>query len=283
MSKLSSLPEFNKLVISGSRIEHFQGNLSLIRAKPESIAFGVAMRRWRAFNEPLRVPSELSLVSSVRRSRSKLTRLIYANSWQYRDKRRVPIPPKFLTLTFQQNITSLSDANKYLTRFIRSVNLNFASLLVEPLKYVCVPEFQERGAVHFHLVIFNLPFADRIFSRLRQFWPDRFELKTIARTSGVGYVSDYVIKYISKQTYDSRFFNKKRYSVSRFLLVPLVSHEPIFNHLATRSVSGFNSRCYTLALPIGVLFCNVYLLPEGWRLKYKYLPDAPFKSNRGSE
>jgi len=270
-------------VVSGSRIEHFTGNLARIDPDPACVAFGIAMRRWKAFNEPLRVPSDESLLASTRRSRSKLTRLIYANSWQYRDLRGVLIPPKFLTLTFKENITSLSEANRYLTKFVRSVNLSFKSTLVQPLKYVCVPEFQERGAVHFHMVIFNFPFADKVFSRLRCFWPNRFELKTISRNSGVGYVSDYLIKYVTKQTYDSRFFNKKRYSVSRFLLSPLVSRDPVFNHLAVRSVSGFNSRYYSLVLPIGLLFCNVYLLPDGFRLKYKFLPPAPFKLSRGSE
>ena len=96
-------------------------------------------------------------------------------------------------------------------------------------------------------------------------------------------MTDYLIKYVTKQTYDSRFFNKKRYSVSRFLLSPLVSRDPVFNHLAVRSVSGFNSRYYSLVLPIGLLFCNVYLLPDGFRLKYKFLPPAPFKLSRGSE
>lgn len=277
MKQIHKLPKFDKLVVSGSKIEHFWGYLSQVRLSPESIALGVAKRKAKAsLGLP---PDDVSLASSVARARAKLTRLVYANSYRYYDSHGVVIPPKFLTLTFKENISGLSDANRFLKRFIRSVNGHFK---VE-LAYVCVPEFQLRGAVHFHLIIFNLPFADKIFSRLRRFWPDRFELKTISRVSPVSLVNNYVLKYVSKQTYDSRFFNKKRYSCSRFLFQPLVSRDPVFNHFAMSSVGDFRCASYPLYLYSGILYANIYMLPDGVGLKYKFLPPAPFQSNRGSQ
>ena len=218
---ISDLPEFDKLVISGSRIDHFSGRLSIHRPSPEAIALGVQSRKLRlALNSP---PDSLSLASSVARSRAKLTRLIYSNVFQYRDKHGIIIPPKFLTLTFRRNITSLTEANRYLTRFVASINKHLPDIISGGLKYVCVPEFQVRGAVHFHLVIFNLAFADRIFSRLRRFWPDRFELKTISRDSGVGHICDYIIKYITKQSQSPLFFNKALFLLSLSFPAPCLS------------------------------------------------------------
>lgn len=53
----------------------------------------------------------------------------------------------FITLTFGENISNIKKANKcfniWRTRIKKEYN-NF--------KYVCVPEYQKRGAVHFHIL-----------------------------------------------------------------------------------------------------------------------------------
>lgn len=278
---ISDYPEFDKLVVSGSRVEHLQGRLSVARPSAEAIRLGVLSRKLKQSSGL--PPSEQSLLTSVARSRSKLTRLIHANSWVYRDSHGVVIPPKFLTLTFHKNIASLSEANIYLTKFIRQVNSYFAFCLPVKLKYVCVPEFQERGAIHYHLVLFNLPFADRIFTKLRKFWPDRFELKAISRQGGVSYISDYLIKYLTKQSLDARFFNKKRYSVSRGVILPFVSRDALYNHLVVDLVKSYSVKYYGLSLQTGFLHYNLYKLPDGSRSLDKLVRKVLSKTNRGSE
>lgn len=57
----------------------------------------------------------------------------------------------FITLTFAENITDLDTAHKYFTTWNKSIRRVFPDF-----KYLGVPEFQKRGAVHYHLLT-NIP------------------------------------------------------------------------------------------------------------------------------
>jgi len=75
---------------------------------------------------------------SIIRSKIECQRLAKANisSWK-----------TFITLTFSDNVTSIEDANKrfrYFTDKVRRVKKDF--------KYLCITEFQKRGAIHYHLL-----------------------------------------------------------------------------------------------------------------------------------
>lgn len=53
----------------------------------------------------------------------------------------------FITLTFAQNVTDITEANKKFHNWRRSIQRIKPDFL-----YICVPEFQKRGAVHYHLL-----------------------------------------------------------------------------------------------------------------------------------
>ena len=53
----------------------------------------------------------------------------------------------FITLTFADNIIDIKTANKQFRYFIDKVQR-----VKKNFKYLCVPEFQKRGAVHYHLL-----------------------------------------------------------------------------------------------------------------------------------
>ena len=74
----------------------------------------------------------------------------------------------FLTLTFSDNITNISYAFREFSKYIQ--RLNYA--LGFNLKYVAVPQFQERGAVHFHVILFNFPFISgfNVYDFFRDTW-----------------------------------------------------------------------------------------------------------------
>lgn len=52
----------------------------------------------------------------------------------------------FITLTFKDNITDLTYANKEFNKWTKSI-----LRVKKDFKYFCVPEFQKRGAVHYHM------------------------------------------------------------------------------------------------------------------------------------
>jgi len=72
------------------------------------------------------------------RSKFQLQRLVKANESEFKT---------FITLTFVENITCVEQANIMFDNWRRSIKR-----VKSDFKYVCVPEFQKRGAVHYHLL-----------------------------------------------------------------------------------------------------------------------------------
>ncbi|MCK5475371.1 MAG: hypothetical protein KAI71_02205 [Candidatus Pacebacteria bacterium] len=69
---------------------------------------------------------------------------------------------KFFTLTFAENVKDLTKANYTFNIFVKKLKLKYPYF-----QYVCVVEFQQRGAVHYHLVC-NLEFVRK--KKLEKIW-----------------------------------------------------------------------------------------------------------------
>jgi hypothetical protein len=115
----------------------------------------------------------------------------------------------FLTLTYKSNMRDLKLAYYDLKKFIKKVNYNYNI----KLKYLAVPELQERGAIHFHLILFSVP---------------KFPLKELAEIWGHGFIKlnkvknsdhlfNYLLKYISKDINEKNLNSQKRFVSSRGL------------------------------------------------------------------
>ena len=139
---------------------------------------------------------------TANRAREKVRRIINAN----------PQLKKFLTLTFAENVTDIDFAHTALDRFIKRLNRKYRGF-----QYVCVPEFQKRGAVHFHLLC-NLPYVD--VNELAKLWGHGF-IK-LNRIDNVDNVGAYVTKYMTKENMDERLIGRRSYSMSRGLNAPQV-------------------------------------------------------------
>lgn len=57
----------------------------------------------------------------------------------------------FITLTYAENMGIVEKGNKDLANWLRALKLNLKKDNQE-LYYLCVPEFQKRGAIHYHMV-----------------------------------------------------------------------------------------------------------------------------------
>jgi hypothetical protein len=141
------------------------------------------------------------------RSKQRVRRLVNANC------NRVGFRPKMVTLTFKNLIQDFETANHELEKWIKRFKNKFK---FDPA-YVCVPEFQDRGALHFHLIIFNMPFIP--WAKLLKTWglgSVWISKKYYKKNPGA-----YLSKYVSKSFTDSRYFGKKRYSCSLGLVQPI--------------------------------------------------------------
>ena len=121
----------------------------------------------------------------------------------------------FLTLTFKENIQDVAVANALFTKFIQKVKYSFGKF-----DYVCVIEFQKRGAIHYHLV-WSLPFIEK--NVIARVWGHGFvKLKEVNSVRNLGaYFSKHGTKDFS-QDETIRLAGQKKYFTSRGLVKPLV-------------------------------------------------------------
>lgn len=188
---------------------------------------------------------------NLRRLRKGFIRLVRANT-------STDDPPALITLTMRANV-SLETASPLLTRFFQTLRKNHGS----GFRYIAVPEFQKRGAVHYHCLVWGLPediifhetpyaawgkksyrqhtlvrrYVDWAAERSRDIRDSRGE-RYLQAVWGYGYVdcvptdgsaklAGYLAKYMSKAMRDERLNNKRAYYPSRNILRPLFQNSSI--------------------------------------------------------
>jgi len=128
--------------------------------------------------------------------------------------------PVLLTLTYRKNERSLSKAYKHFTAFVQSLRYCQKT----QFKYIAVPEFQERGAVHFHALVWGLDekmvLEERETRKIAKLWSHGFIY--IKQTDGREGIAFYLAKYMVKAFLDPQLKNQKSYVCSRNLERPVI-------------------------------------------------------------
>lgn len=130
--------------------------------------------------------------------------------------------PILITLTYAENMEELGQGYRDFKAFINALRYRYG----EQFRYVCVPEFQKRGALHFHALFWDLPKADILLQTERQtrliasLWKRGFVF--LKKTDGNNKLSSYLSKYMSKAFVDIRLRNQRAFSSSRNCLRPIV-------------------------------------------------------------
>lgn len=121
---------------------------------------------------------------------------------------------KFVTLTFAKNEQDLTNANYEFKKFIQRLQLKIDYIL----KYVCIVEFQKRGAVHYHLIM-NLSLFGK--KRLEKIWGHGFV--KINRINNVQNIGAYFSKHGTKgdDVETERLASRKKFFSSKNLKKPL--------------------------------------------------------------
>lgn len=191
----------NKLIISGNWVEAFFYESPHFKRNDSPFIERVAhMPRPRAKWDDLNI-NKVRSDFSLNRTKSNIRRIVNSNTDF----------SKFVTLTFKENITTLSEANKYFNFFTQKLRSCFG----ESLKYLAIPEFQKRGAVHYHLLI-NIPYVKK--ETLAEIWGHGFV--QINRIDNVKNLGSYVSKYLKKSVADSRLFGRRAYFASQNIARP---------------------------------------------------------------
>lgn len=117
---------------------------------------------------------------------------------------------KFLTLTFAENVQDRKFANSEFNKFIKRMKKH-----KENLKYLAVVEAQKRGSLHFHILLFNLPYLK--VENIRKEWTYGF-IKINRINDKMGRIGQYISKYFVKDALNENIGEKqKRYLTSRNL------------------------------------------------------------------
>ena len=166
-------------------------------------------------------------VLTMNRAKRDVRRLINANAYAYEDSEGNIIKPVFISFTYKENVTDLKWSNREYSKFIQRLNFNFGYKTAH-FKYVTVIEFQERGAIHYHTVFFNLPLKADFVSKeepgkadalIEAIWKHGWcKVVDITEVDNVG---AYLTKYMTKETIDERLVEEKCYFSARGLLKPV--------------------------------------------------------------
>ena len=165
-------------------------------------------------------PPELKQIAmkNLLRSRFEMERLVKCNIEEWKT---------FVTLTFADNIKSIEEANKQFNTW-----RTYIKQLKSDFKCVGVPEFQKRGAVHYHLLT-NINYNDfdllsqeevKIYNkksgwqigRTIKGWNKGYSMcKNMCDINVIGYLTKYMTKDI-----DNRLWGKRRYFYTHNLKKP---------------------------------------------------------------
>lgn len=193
------------------------------------------------------------------RARKQVCRLINSNAFQMK---------KFVTLTFADNITDIKIANRSFKIFIQRLNYYLKTKHKSKLKYIAVIEFQQRGAIHYHLLC-NAPYIEN--STLNKIWGNGFV--RINKIDNIDNVGAYVTKYMNKDLADERLRGQKCYLVSKNLdksikvteektISALLPHFDIKREYKTNYTTEYNGDVvytqYVLNCPLKDIYNKLY-------------------------
>lgn len=165
-------------------------------------------------------------VRNIIRSKLQCQRLAKANAKDWET---------FITLTFAKNEQNIEIANRKFRYFVDKVRR-----IKKDFKYLCIPEFQKRGAIHYHLLT-NVSTSDDklIYSQSDnpkykhiKYWNLGFDSIEVIK-GDIKKIVGYISKYMTKEI-DNRLFGHRRYFYSNNL------DKPLENYIDTDIVRDFN-------------------------------------------
>jgi len=199
-----------KIIISGQFIEEYIYQNEITTGKKR-------VHKKKRKNKPQEEQTEMRS-GALRRTRMNIMRLVNSN----------PDFVTFLTLTFDENkfenkkeITEFEKCNYWFMTFMQRLKYGFSGI-----KYLAVPEFQGDyyfrtnikkgfgGAIHYHLLLNQR--ADT--KKIEKIW--RHGFVKINKIKSINNVGLYVSKYLSKESFNKKYFGKKKFFYSRNLNRP---------------------------------------------------------------
>ncbi len=173
------------------------------------------LKSYNEKNVSLNISNDIRF-DNIIRSKLSCQRLAKCNSDEWKT---------FITLTFKENMIDVEFGNREFNKFVSKVRRVFPTF-----KYISIPEFQKRGAVHYH-VLTNINFTNKklIYEQVDnkkflhvKFWNNGFTNVEVV-SKDIKKIVGYISKYMTK-TVDNRLFGHRRYFYSLNLKKPSISY-----------------------------------------------------------
>jgi len=206
------MAEYKKAVLSGQYLEVFEYD-----KKPR-------------IKDPTATRNSTKSSSNVGRSSSPNKRSIFSLRRARRNFIRIArtnltreSKPAFLTLTFATNADIVYASPRFNT-FTKRLAYHYSGI-----RYIAVPEFQKRGAIHYHLLVWGLPlkeiYTERQTRKIASLWGHGYV--DVLPTDGSTKLASYMAKYLFKAVQDIRLAGRRAYTLSRNVLRPDFNFPPL--------------------------------------------------------
>ena len=162
--------------------------------------------------------STLEQMQSIRRKeryyRDKIFYIRRLVDCNYDDK------SSFLTVTFKDNITDIKLAHKEFDNFMKRFK---RYLKRTKIKYIATWEKQKRGSIHYHIILFDVPFIKA--NKMEEIWGNGFiKINKITKSVKQWEIGVYLTKYFVKDI-DKKQRYSNAYSKSTNLIEPVEYRE----------------------------------------------------------
>jgi hypothetical protein len=205
---------YSKALIYGKCLElyTYEKDIRPIRGKRTANTGRVDMQDVATSTDDKQFPEVQKRRDNARRAEMAFRRLVLANLSE-------SVPPILASCTYAQNQTDLGVAYQDWKAFIGALRYRYGT----QFRYICVPEFQKRGAIHFHALFWGLPpnlcETERSTRLVASLWGVGF--LDLILTDGSPRISSYLGKYMSKNFLDNRLAGKKSFRASGNILRPI--------------------------------------------------------------
>lgn len=198
-----------KILISGDEVEYYEYENDLPSTKRSSRVSKTPKNERKSERKGRRR-------DNIYRSKRAFQRLVRSNLSRG--------TPALLTLTMRE-VVDLRTAYRSYTKFGQRYRYAFGS----DIAWIGVPEFQKRGAVHFHVLVWGLSDetieTERSTRKIASLWREGFV--DIIKTDGNAKLATYLSKYMSKAMQDKRLLGARAYFSSRNVLRPMLFNTPL--------------------------------------------------------
>lgn len=157
--------------------------------------------------------------ATLKKTRSYVKQLINTNNFFWQKELGTQYNPAFITITYRKQEEDLEYSNREFSKFMQRFNYFLQNKIERKISYIAVIEFQKRGAIHYHFLVYDLPYIPKIYDQLRPLWKHgSLNHKSVQNIKHIG---NYVCKYMIKDVEDDRLTGRKCYFTSRSIIKPI--------------------------------------------------------------